>query len=286
MRSGTENLRGVFHSFTGGPAELSKALSYGFMIGINGIVTFKNSNLAEVVRDIPQDRLLLETDAPFLAPVPYRGKRNESSYLIHIAAKVGEIFNLSKEEIGTITSNNASDLFQTKPIHMDHNGRSILIIYTGGTIGMLEDPVKGSLKPFDFTKIMQHIPEIKGYGYHIESISFDPPIDSSDIDSSTWTNIAEIIEKHYDEFDGFVVLHGTDTMAYSASALSFMLEDLAKPVIFTGAQLPIGALRTDGKENLITSIVIAASANTVNRWFPKCVSILKVNFPGATGPPK
>jgi L-asparaginase len=142
---------------------------------------------------------------------------------------------------------------------MDLNGRSIFIIYTGGTIGMLEDPVKGTLKPFDFSKILEHIPEIRGYGYQIESISFDPPIDSSNIDITTWTRIAELIEKHYHEFDGFVVLHGTDTMAYSASALSFMLEDLAKPVIFTGAQLPIGALRTDGKENLVTSIVIAAA---------------------------
>ncbi|MCK4748434.1 MAG: asparaginase, partial [Bacteroidales bacterium] len=142
---------------------------------------------------------------------------------------------------------------------MDHNNRSILIIYTGGTIGMLKDPVKGSLKPLDFNKIKKHIPEIEEFGYHIEAISFDPPIDSSDIDISTWTRIAEIIEKHYRAFDGFVILHGTDTMAYSASALSFMLENLAKPVIFTGAQLPIGALRTDGKENLITSLVIAAA---------------------------
>lgn len=142
---------------------------------------------------------------------------------------------------------------------MDSNGRSILIIYSGGTIGMLEDPVKGILKPFDFKKIMEQIPEIRGYGYQIESISFDPPIDSSDIDTSTWIRLAEIIEQNYEKFDGFVILHGTDTMAYSASALSFMLEDLSKPVIFTGAQLPIGALRTDGKENLVTSIMIAAA---------------------------
>jgi L-asparaginase len=142
---------------------------------------------------------------------------------------------------------------------MVSDGRSILIIYTGGTIGMLEDPVRKTLKPFDFTKIMQHIPEIRGYGYQIESISFNPPIDSSNIDTTTWTRLAEIIETHYSDFDGFVVLHGTDTMAYSASALSFMLEDLNKPVIFSGAQLPIGALRTDGKENLVTSIIIAAA---------------------------
>ena len=109
--TGTDGLKGVFHSFTGGTAELEKALSYGFMIGINGIVTFKNSDLGEVVRDIPSDRLLLETDAPFLAPVPHRGRRNESSYLLHVAAKVGEIHNLTGEEAGAVTSLNASELF-------------------------------------------------------------------------------------------------------------------------------------------------------------------------------
>jgi L-asparaginase len=142
---------------------------------------------------------------------------------------------------------------------MEADTPSILLIYTGGTIGMIKDPDNGSLKPFDFKKIMKQIPEIKSLGYHLESYSFSPPIDSSDIDPDTWSRIAAIIEKNYQKFDGFVVLHGTDTMAYSASALSFMLEDLAKPVIFTGAQLPIGELRTDGKENLITSIVIAAA---------------------------
>lgn len=110
--SGTEGLRGVFHSFTGGPEELKRALSYDFMIGINGIVTFKNSNLGETVRQIPQNRLLLETDSPFLAPVPFRGKRNESTYLIHVAAKVAEIHNLTSEELGVITTRNAFDLFQ------------------------------------------------------------------------------------------------------------------------------------------------------------------------------
>ena len=124
---------------------------------------------------------------------------------------------------------------------------------------MINDPSKGSLKPFDLNKIMKHIPEILTLGYRIESYSFNPPIDSSEIEPATWTRIAEIIEENYKVFDGFVILHGTDTMAYSASALSFMLEDLEKPVIFTGSQLPIGALRTDGKENLITSIVIAAA---------------------------
>lgn len=111
-RSETEKLNGVFHSFTGGQGELEKALSYGFMIGINGIVTFKNSDLPSLVGSIPADRLLLETDAPFLAPVPYRGKRNESSYLVHIASRVGEILNLSTEETGELTHRNASRLFK------------------------------------------------------------------------------------------------------------------------------------------------------------------------------
>ena len=124
---------------------------------------------------------------------------------------------------------------------------------------MLKDPETGEMKLFDFDNILTQIPEIKEFGYHFQSVSFDPPIDSSDIDTDTWVRIAGTIEQHYDSFDGFVVLHGTDTMAYSASALSFMLENLSKPVIFTGAQLPIGTLRTDGKENLITAIEIAAA---------------------------
>ena len=111
-------MRGVFHSFTGSPSDLEKALSYDFMIGINGIVTFKNSNLEEVVQSIPKDRLLLETDAPFLAPVPHRGKRNESSYLVHIAAKIADIYNLTLEEVGEMTSRNAEQLFQQN----SHNG--------------------------------------------------------------------------------------------------------------------------------------------------------------------
>jgi len=109
---GVQGLHGVFHSFTGSRDELKKALSYDFMIGINGIVTFKNSNLGDVVKSIPLDRLLLETDAPFLSPVPHRGKRNESSYLVEIASKVAEIYNLRKEEMGKVTSRNAEYLFQ------------------------------------------------------------------------------------------------------------------------------------------------------------------------------
>ncbi len=112
---GGDGLKGVFHSFTGTREDLKKALSYNFMIGINGIVTFKNSNLGEVVREIPVEQLLMETDSPFLSPVPYRGKRNESSYLVEIAAKVAEIYNLTKEEIGQVTTQNALQLFQLTP---------------------------------------------------------------------------------------------------------------------------------------------------------------------------
>lgn len=136
---------------------------------------------------------------------------------------------------------------------------SILIIYTGGTIGMVNDPVTGSLVPIDFSHISDQVPELRRFGFTLESVTFDPVIDSSDVSPDTWVMIAETIAAGYDRFDGFVVLHGTDTMAYSASALSFMLSGLEKPVIFTGAQLPIGVLRTDGKENLITAIEIAAA---------------------------
>jgi L-asparaginase len=136
---------------------------------------------------------------------------------------------------------------------------SILIIYTGGTIGMVHDPNTGSLIPIDFRHLTDHVPEIRNFGYELHSISFDPVNDSSNVDPGVWVKIAEIIEKSYDEFDGFVILHGTDTMAYTASALSFMLENLGKPVILTGSQLPIGVLRTDGRENLITAIEIAAA---------------------------
>jgi L-asparaginase len=136
---------------------------------------------------------------------------------------------------------------------------SILIIYTGGTIGMVHDPQTGSLVPIDFRHITDHVPELRKFGYDLHSVSFDPVQDSSNIDPGVWVRMAEIIEESYDDFDGFVVLHGTDTMAYTASALSFMLENLGKPVILTGSQLPIGLLRTDGRENLITAIEIAAA---------------------------
>ncbi|AWA28977.1 L-asparaginase 1 [Flavobacterium magnum] len=134
----------------------------------------------------------------------------------------------------------------------------ILLIYTGGTIGMMKDFDTGALKAFNFSKLQQKIPELKQLDCHIETVSFEHPIDSSNMNPDRWIQIATIIEAHYDRFDGFVVLHGSDTMSYSASALSFMLEHLAKPVIFTGSQLPIGDLRTDAKENLITAIQIAS----------------------------
>ena len=140
----------------------------------------------------------------------------------------------------------------------ENNEPSILIIYTGGTIGMVNDPVSGSLIPINFGDISDQVPELRKFGYRLRSISFDPVIDSSNIDPSVWVKIADAIYENYNDYDGFVILHGTDTMAYSASALSFILENLEKPVIFTGSQLPIGVLRTDGKENLITSIEIAA----------------------------
>lgn len=134
----------------------------------------------------------------------------------------------------------------------------ILLIYTGGTIGMRKDFETGALKAFNFSKLLQRIPELKQLDCEIETISFENPIDSSNMNPEEWSKIAAIIADNYIEFDGFVVLHGSDTMSYSASALSFMLENLAKPVIFTGSQLPIGDLRTDAKENLITAIQIAS----------------------------
>ena len=135
----------------------------------------------------------------------------------------------------------------------------ILLIYTGGTIGMNHNPQTGALEPFDFEHLLSRVPELAQFQTEIATYQFNPPIDSSDMSPKLWTELAHIIADHYEEYDGFVILHGTDTMAYTASALSFMLENLTKPVILTGSQLPIGQLRTDGKENLITSIEIAAA---------------------------
>ena len=136
---------------------------------------------------------------------------------------------------------------------------SILLIYTGGTIGMKEDPTVQALKPFDFSQILAEVPELAKFACRIDSYTFDPLIDSSDVEPSLWISLVGIIESQYDNYDGFVILHGTDTMAYSASVLSFLIEGLTKPVIFTGSQLPIGVPRTDGKENLISSVEIAAA---------------------------
>lgn len=136
---------------------------------------------------------------------------------------------------------------------------SILIIYTGGTIGMVLDEATGALNPFDFEHLSAQIPELKKFGYKLDSVSFDPPIDSSDVHPGIWVKIVQVIEDNYEAYDGFVVLHGSDTMAYTASAVSFMLENLGKPVVFTGSQLPIGVIRTDGKENFITAVEIAAA---------------------------
>lgn len=136
---------------------------------------------------------------------------------------------------------------------------SLLMIYTGGTIGMKQDEKSQSLVPFDFSQIESEVPELKKFGYKIDTYSFDPVIDSSDITPEFWIKLSNLIKDNYKKYDGFVILHGTDTMSYTASALSFMLDNLEKPIILTGSQLPIGMLRTDGKENIISSIEIAAA---------------------------
>lgn len=136
---------------------------------------------------------------------------------------------------------------------------SILLIYTGGTIGMINDPRTGRLKPFNFRRLLDEVPELRKFDIKIDTLSFEEPIDSSNMHPDIWIRLAKLIGKNYDNHDGFVILHGSDTMAYTASALSFLLENLGKPVILTGSQLPIGTIRTDGKENLITAIEIAAA---------------------------
>ncbi len=141
----------------------------------------------------------------------------------------------------------------------------VFLIYTGGTIGMGRNPVTGALEPLDFGHLLEQIPEFQYIKTEVDTYQFTPPIDSSDISPVQWAKLVEIISEKYDDYDGFVILHGTDTMAYTASALSFMLENLTKPVILTGSQLPIGKLRTDGKENLITSIELAAEYDSSDR---------------------
>lgn len=144
---------------------------------------------------------------------------------------------------------------------MKNSKPNILLIYTGGTIGMVKDFKTGALRAFDFKNLIKRIPELSLLECNIDTVSFKEPIDSSNMHPRYWVQIAEMIEDNYHNHDGFVVLHGSDTMSYTASALSFMLEHLAKPVIFTGSQLPIGDLRTDAKENLITSIQVASLKN-------------------------
>lgn len=135
----------------------------------------------------------------------------------------------------------------------------ILLIYTGGTIGMVTDPKSGALIPFNFQQIMENVPELSRLDYFISVYSFDPIMDSSNMNPSVWAKLAHLIEKCYNDFDGFVILHGSDTMSFTASALSFMLQNIRKCVVLTGSQLPIGEIRTDAKENLITAIEIAAA---------------------------
>lgn len=136
---------------------------------------------------------------------------------------------------------------------------AILLIYTGGTIGMVQDAQSKQLRPFDFSNLYEQVPELKKFYIRIDSVSFKKPIDSSDMQPANWVEMAETIKMNYDKYDGFVILHGSDTMSFTASALSFMLENLARPVVLTGSQLPIGIIRTDGKENLITAIEIASA---------------------------
>lgn len=154
----------------------------------------------------------------------------------------------------------------------------ILIIYTGGTIGMIENPDNHTLEPFDFEYLIDNVPKIKRLDYTIDSFQFDIPLDSSAMTPSHWQDIAYVIENFYADYDGFVVLHGTDTMAYTASALSFMLENLNKPVVITGSQLPIGEVRTDGEENLITSLQVAAARRPDGSPMLREVAILFENY--------
>ncbi|WP_299760834.1 type I asparaginase [uncultured Pontibacter sp.] len=148
------------------------------------------------------------------------------------------------------------DIDTAAPLHPE---ASILIIYTGGTVGMVFDDKEQHLVPFNFSQITEHVPELRQFNYLLTVLSIEPAIDSSNVSVQDWLMLARLIEENYEKYDGFVVLHGTDTMAYSASAMSYLLENLQKPVIFTGAQVPIGRIRTDARENLITALQIAAT---------------------------
>ncbi|MCD4683159.1 MAG: asparaginase [Bacteroidales bacterium] len=146
---------------------------------------------------------------------------------------------------------------------------SILILYTGGTIGMVLDHDSGVLKPFNFDNLYNLFPALKLLNYEINSYSFDPIMDSSNMSPGYWKQIVDVIEKSYESYDGFVVLHGSDTMAYTASALSYMLQNLNKPIILTGSQLPLGMIRTDGRENILTAIEIAAAKEDETPLIPE-----------------
>jgi L-asparaginase len=146
---------------------------------------------------------------------------------------------------------------------------NILVIYTGGTIGMKQHHETGVWQPFNFEQIIEEVPVLKKFGFTIDTLSFDPLIDSSEVQPPFWVNLAHLISENYTKYDGFVVLHGTDTMSYTASALSFMLENLEKPVVLTGSQLPIGMLRTDGMENLVSAIEIAAAKENGHPCVPE-----------------
>jgi L-asparaginases, type I len=160
---------------------------------------------------------------------------------------------------------------------LDHNA-SVLLIYTGGTIGMIENTETGLLESFNFSHLKEFVPELKRFKFTIDTNQFCPPIDSSDMGLDEWRKLVKIIEENYSKYDGFVILHGTDTMAYTASVLSFMLENLDRPVILTGSQLPVGKLRTDGKENLITALEIAVDKDREGRAFVPEVCIFFQNY--------
>ena len=160
---------------------------------------------------------------------------------------------------------------------LDHDAK-VLLIYTGGTIGMIENSETGVLESFDFNQLKEYVPELNRFKFSIDTIQFSPPIDSSDMDLEYWCKLVHIIEDNYNDYDGFVILHGTDTMAYSASALSYMLENLNKPVILTGSQLPIGKIRTDGKENLVTALEIAVDKDAEGNAIVPEVCIFFQNY--------
>lgn len=154
----------------------------------------------------------------------------------------------------------------------------ILMIYTGGTIGMMENPETHALEPFPFENLLENVPKISRLDFDVDTFQFKVPLDSSSMNPTHWGEIANVIRKNYEDYDGFVVLHGTDTMAYTASALSFMLENLSKPVVITGSQLPIGEVRTDGEENLITALQVAAAKDANGQHMVQEVAILFENY--------